>query len=404
MREVIRIGKMHQVETTGGCTVCFDLEIRNTPYTLEYKITGDVNSVPERCDCVVVNFLLLAMRFNMDIQSNYPMSEALYFNLTRQVIPQVHLCNPDDTSCITIDVPTTNEKYASSWRGTGISLGVDSLSTIHEYQEESVPESYRLTHLVHMKTGAHHGLKGRFDRETENRLFNIENANVIRYCHEYGFPLVNIETNLFEIICSEFVSTFADTVVMRNLGVLLLLQHKFDKYYYATTYNINEFKIDIKDDNAYYENWLVPLLSTENISFYCANSAKTRIEKTEYIAGFEDAYRYLHVCHREGENCGECPKCIQTCIHLDLLGLLNRFEVFDADKFNRNKKNLYATVSALRRNNLYYNDAYNQIKRYGAKMPGFFSKSKAVLGITFSRLQSHGLKFVLAAIKRKVKK
>ena len=404
MRQVIRIAKMHQQETAEGCVVSFDLEIKGNPYVLEYKITGDVKCVPERCDCVVINFLLLAMRFNMDIQSSYPMSEALYLNLTKQVIPQVHLCNPKDTHPIVLDVPTTNEKYNGDWRGTGISLGVDSLSTIHEYQEEELPKDYKLTHLVHMKTGAHHGLKGGFDKETENRLFDIENQNVIRYCHEFGFPLVNIETNLFEITCAEFVNTFADTVVMRNLGVLLLLQHKFDKYYYATTYNINEFKIDIKDDNAYYENWLVPLLSTENLTFFCANSSKTRIEKTEYISLFEDAPRYLHVCHREGDNCGECPKCIQTCIHLDLLGKLNQFKVFDVEKFYKNKKNLYATVSVLKNNNLYYNDAYNQMKHYGVKMPGLFSKIKVIVATTFARFKTYGFKFVLEAIKRKIRK
>lgn len=402
MRDVIQIKKMQQVKTDVGCTATFDLEIRSKTYVLEYKISGDIGTVPERCDCVVVNFLLLAMRFGMDIQSEYPMSEQLYLNLTKQVIPQVHLCNPNDTVPINLDVPTTNEKYESAWRGTGISLGVDSLSTIHECMEDDLPDHFKLTHLVHMKTGAHHGLRGRFEKETENRLFHIENENVYKYCGEYGFPLVNIETNLFEIISAEFVNTFADTVVMRNLGVLLLLQHKFDKYYYATTYNINEFKIDVKDDNAYYENWLVPLLSTENITFYCANSAKTRMEKTAYISGFEDARRYLHVCHREGKNCGECPKCVQTCIHLDLLGVLKEYAVFDADKFYKNKKKIYATVAALRKNNLYYNDAYHEIKKHGAKIPGFFYRSAVVLGITWNRLSSHGLKFVFHAIKRKV--
>lgn len=402
MRGVIRILNMQQEETATGCTVSFDLKIREKQHVLKYKITGDIKSVPERCDCVVVNFLLLAMRFDLDIQSEYPISEELYINLTKQVIPQVHLCNPKDTTLIHLNMPTTNETYESSWRGTGISLGVDSLSTIHEYQEESLPDGYKLTHLVHMKTGAHHGLKGGFDSETENRLFHIENEKVLNYCREYQFPLVNIETNLFEITCAEFVNTFADTVVMRNLGVLLLLQHKFDKYYYATTYNINEFKIDVKDDNAYYENWLVPLLSTENITFYCANSSKTRIEKTQYISQFNDAHRYLHVCHREGNNCGECPKCIQTCIHLDLLGLLRDFEVFDSKKFYKNKKQIYATVCTLRKNNLYYEDAYNQLRKYKVKLPGLFSRIGIVISTVFSRLRSHGFKFVLRAIKKKL--
>lgn len=402
MRDVIRIKKMHQEKILTGCAVFFELEIRQKHYTLEYKISGDVDSVPERCDSVVVNLLLMAMRFNMDIQSEYPMSEKLYWNLTKQVIPQIHSCNPNNTTRIDLYVPTINETYESTWRGTGISLGVDSLATIHEYQDENLPDHYKLTHLVHMKVGAHHGQNFRYKKETEDRLFNIENENVHRYCREYGFLLINIETNLYEIMDTAFGSYFGQSVVFLNLGVLLLLQHKFDKYYYATTYSMREFKIDVNVDSAYYEYWLVPLLSTENISFYCANDSKTRIEKTAYISRFEDAHRYLHVCHREGENCGECPKCIQTCIHLDLLGLLNDFEVFDAEKFYKNKKRLYATVSALQKDNRYYIDAYNQLKHYGVKLPGLFARIKVVVCTTFSRLRSRGIRFVIAAIKRKL--
>ena len=73
MRGVIRILNMQQEETATGCTVSFDLKIREKQHVLKYKITGDIKSVPERCDCVVVNFLLLAMRFDLDIQSEYPL-------------------------------------------------------------------------------------------------------------------------------------------------------------------------------------------------------------------------------------------------------------------------------------------------------------------------------------------
>ena len=52
-------------------------------------------------------------------------------------------------------MPLSNETFDGDWVGTGISLGVDSFTTIHEYGEDSITDDYRLTHLVHLKTGAH---------------------------------------------------------------------------------------------------------------------------------------------------------------------------------------------------------------------------------------------------------
>lgn len=90
---------------------------------------------------------------------------------------------------IRLNMPLTKEVYEGKWVGTGVSLGVDSFATIHEYLENCEIEEYKLTHLVHLKTGAHHGQLGYYDQQKEDELFLKENSKVRKFCKEQGYNL-----------------------------------------------------------------------------------------------------------------------------------------------------------------------------------------------------------------------
>ena len=392
MRKKIEILSINQNTTDAGCNVTFGIKIGGKPYDLVYKITGGgVNSVPERCDAIVVTFLFFAIRHGMDICSKYPISEKLYYNICKHIIPMV--ChNNENAHKIVVDVPAIKEKYDATFNGTGVSLGVDSFATIHEYLEDDLPKDYKLTHLVHLKTGAHHGQIGYFDKEIEDRLFVVENTKVKSYCEKYGYNLITVESNLFEVCCSEFGWNFDTTHIVRNLGTILLLQNYFGKYYYASALPQDSIRINIKQDQAYYEKWLIPLIATENIDFYSANGVMSRCEKIKYIAQFNDTYDNLHVCWHESENCGKCSKCIRTLVQLDLVGALDKYkESFDVDYYQKNRNKYINYVFINKHKDPSFYEIYLYMKNNGIKMPSAFS------------IELWRIKFLWAKVVRRIK-
>ena len=101
----------------------------------------------ERGDAFVVAMLWYAMITGSDIESEAPMSEKMVFHITRYLIPA--LCTEKNGyRRIKILGPTTDQPYKNiGGVGTGMSCGVDSFYTLHEYTKEDAPKKYRITHL-----------------------------------------------------------------------------------------------------------------------------------------------------------------------------------------------------------------------------------------------------------------
>lgn len=389
MRKQIEIIEMEQYENDGKYNVVFDIVIAGHKYKFQYIIDGPVANVPRVCDSVVVTFLFFAIKYDMDVVSSIPITEKLYHNIRTQIIPQVVKCDQKAHS-IDIHMPITNEKYCGKWNGTGISLGVDSFATIHQYGSDCELEDYKITHLVHLKTGAHHGC----GKKDEQELFLAENNRVRRYCEKYNYNLITIETNLHKICQERFGDDFDTTHICRNLGAILLLQNYFGKYYYASTSNLDHFRIDINKDIAYCEKWLIPVLSNDNIDFYSANLAMMRSDKVKYISDFPDTYEFLHVCWSDEKNCGECRKCIRTMVQLDLAGKLDRYtESFDVEKYYAERKRYLRTVAAMRTVDVYFREIYDEMKcTKGVKIPGFFETNYTRVVMGLKALKNLGLK------------
>ncbi len=406
MNKKFEINSMEQTTTDQGCDVVFKIAINSKPYDLKYNIIGkDISSIPERCDAVVVSFLTFATRFGMDIHSKLPISKALYYNIKKHILPQFYVCNPSVAHKIDLDVPVTDEKYSGTWRGTGISLGVDSLTTIHEYTDDCLFDDYRLTHLVHLKTGAQYGLKitDVYNSETEDRLYAAEHSKVVKYCEKNNFELITIESNIHSIVHTEFESTgFSKTHTFRNLGAILLVQSYFDKYYYASAVNLDHFKVNVDSDSAYYEKWFIPLISTENLSFYSANESMSRIEKIKYISQFPDTYDDLHVCWVNDKNCGHCSKCIRTLTQLDALNLIDVYKnSFDTEYYKTNRKKYLKTIVAKRNIDVFYGEIYKFMKQQGHKMPSPLAALPTKISLTLKLITRFGFKSLLYFLKRK---
>lgn len=384
--------------------VIYNILIRENKYCLTYKISGeDIEPVPLLCDTPVVSLLVYAVQYDLSFYSEYPISEKLYYNLIKHVIPQMSISNKSKANLIQINMPLSKEVFKGKWVGTGISMGVDSFATMHEYMEECSLEDYKLTHLVHLKTGAHHGQLGYFDQQKEDELFLAENTKVKKFCKEYGYRLIVIESNLYAVTCTEFGYGFDTTHTFRNLGCILLLQNLFCKYYYASTYNIDDFSLSLNYDSAHYEKWVMPYISNESVEFYSANTSMTRIEKTKFISKFDDTYNHLHVCWHEITNCGCCAKCIRTLVSLDILGVIEKYSnCFDLDYYHKNRDFLISNVILMRNRDPFYMDIYNYMLKSSFKMPSKIALAKASVKILHQKVKGPGLRNVFRVITRKL--
>lgn len=402
MNQRIEICSIQQKQIDNVLEVTFELLIKGNAHSLTYKISGGITEVPEICDAIVVTFLGYAVMHNLDFCSTYPITKKLYYHLVKHVIPHLAFSNKTADTPIKIEMPLTDEVYCGKWVGTGISMGVDSFTSIHEYMEDCILDEYKLTHLVHLKTGAHHGNLGYFDKEKEHELFLLENAKVKQYCEENGFDLVVIESNLFEITNAEFGYNFDTTHAFRNLGCILLVQNYFNKYYYASGSNMDKFHLSLRGAMAYYDKWLLPYISNDSLMLYSSNESKTRIQKTKYIAKYPDTYSKLHVCWRATDNCGRCAKCIRTLVTLDVLGELDKYTAcFDVQYYIKHRNVHIAEVVLLRNKDLEYMEIYKYMREHGVKMPSTLTMCKAAIGLVYMKFAEHGLSGFVKRVKNK---
>lgn len=347
-----------------GNAIDFNLDMCGKKDVLTYQIEGyncdlDLNEFEKRLDGIAVTLLMWAMVNNCDIRSEYPISEKLYYHLTYQVIPQLYICNPDKSHRIKIKAPIVSSKInTKSWVGTGCSCGIDSLSTIYTYNEIKL-KNYELTHLVCMKTGAHHGNKA-FHTDLENRLFQAEISNVKKFSEKIGKPLVIIDSNLNHFLIRNVNPwSYEAGHIFRNIGAIMMLQNFFGKYYYSDTYDLDHFQMNIRRDTAYYVKWLLPLLSSDNLQSYSVGMGAGRFEKTRLVCQHPSSYSTLHVCLQSEDNCGHCMKCIRTMVALDILGMLDKYrESFDVDYYNEHRSEYINIVASQRNQDAFYKELY----------------------------------------------
>lgn len=360
--------------------ILYTFNVNNKLYTLLYKICGfkdlEPNEYKYKIDSFIITFLIHAMRKRYSFKSRIPISVKLYYHLVYHIMPQIYRCNMNETSIIEVDCPLCNDKniIAGKYVGTGLSCGVDSLATIYEYTDLMPIKEYKLTHVFYNKVGAHDGQIGKYDEKIENSLFNEQLLKAKTVSNALGLPLIVVDTNLNEVLSEIFgFSGYEQTHTLRNIGTILLFQQYFNKYYYADTYSLDQFAVNVNSDMAHYEKWLLPLLSNEYISFYSANRAMNRIEKTLLITNFELSYDNLLVCWLSGENCGKCDKCIRTQVTLDLLGKFNLYkESFDICNYRKHKQFYFAKIVCDRHRNYFYNEIYNYMVEKNIKLPSIF--------------------------------
>ena len=317
-------------------------------FELWYELNKEYDDfiVDDRCDAAVVALLLSAMKGGFEkISSKYPISEKLYYNLKYQAIPQMACCNPG-VSQIKLDMPTTKVTWRGPLNASGMSRGVDSFATYVEYYKECELDEYRLNAFTYFEVGAHHGFDTELGhgKETNHELYLNQLKATQEFCEKNGFQLIDVSTNIDQVLNMRNLwveKGFDKTHTCRNCSVVLLLQKLIRRYYYSSSYQMSEFKLDMNDAMAHYDRWLLPLLSTGSTEFYESNQNWSRLDKVKKIAQCEECFDYLQVCLIKSGNCGKCMKCKRTLLELDCLGedVLNAFaKSFDLEEYKKNDR------------------------------------------------------------------
>lgn len=360
------------------------VKVENSQYQIEFPIiSGDKTqllwySIDEKykdficidsADGVITTLLPYAIRGGYDIESELPISQKLYYNLTTQLIPQLAVCTESShkTKIFAEYIKIENNPINIA---AAVSCGVDSFTTIYEYTEESFLNDYKLTHLTYFQNGAHHGGRSGYSN-IQSELFEGQLKTATKFCEENHFNLIVVRSNLDEFLSSFFwKDPFYCTHSYRNIGFAMLLQNGIKTYYYSSAHNVSEFNCSLNIDSAEYERFLLPYLSTEKFTAYNSNGAMSRNEKIQFISKFPATYNYLTVCYTGSENCGKCTKCLRTLLALDVLGVLDKYSgSFDIEDYKKNREWYITRLCAGRHDDDLLQEIYDYAKTNNFTIP-----------------------------------
>lgn len=309
----------------------------------------------------------------------------LYYNIVHSVIPLLRKTF-DCRAAVSLKVRELRTGgFNAGGVGTGCSMGIDSFACIQEhfFNAQSVPSSYRLTHLCYFNVGAF----GADDPEAAERSFKSGLDETRRFAAEVSLPVVPLTSNIASFYRGQEYALYA---IETNAAAILALQKLFKRYLFASAYPIEELAVDPQAEH--FVDLLLPLLSTEDVFLSVAESSMPRSEKTRLIADNPFAQRYLSVCWKEilsnnrnqysgvddlwlankdgARNCTRCDKCLRTCVTLDILGKLDKFAgIFDLTYYRKVKNNYLAKVIAGKDGSWFYRDIYGLAQREGWDIP-----------------------------------
>ncbi len=323
----------------------------------------------EVCDGPALILLYYGLRRGYDIASEIPMSARLYYTLTWELIPQLTLMNRSAHKA-ELRMKTITPEWHPTAPAAAMSCGIDSLSTYYQYIGGDIPEGYRLTHLTFYEQGAHHG-GGGLTGEEQDRIFRAQLKRVEAFCREVGKELIEVRSNLSEFLDQLlWHEHYEHAHTYKNLGITLLLQKLIRVYYYAGVSNVDRFSFALYDDSAYYEKWMLPNCSTENLSFHSVNTVMSRLEKILYLSERPETYDKVLVCYKDGVNCGRCSKCWRTMLEMEVCGVLDLYrDSFDVDAFRKRKDRYMIEMVSRAHEYELMKQMYQHMKSHGQKIP-----------------------------------
>lgn len=337
----------------------------------------------ERADAFVIGFLHYAMSHNHDIICEVPMGEYLYYQITTYLIDAIAKGSPLMHNIkITADVDQNDLPYGGKV-GTGISCGIDSLHVLAALSGSSLTH-HKPTHLTFFNVGSHG------EGERAKRLFAERKRMAECFCQDYGFELVEVNSNIMDVFPQSHFMTHTFT----SMFAVFALQKLYSVYYYASGRPFSAFSLtDTSLDCSYYDLLLAEAFSTDQLRIYSEGGTLSRLEKTRKVVTYSPSYKYLNVCISTAKNCGRCEKCTRTLLALDALGALDKYrDVFDVDYYLSHKQSYFKTLCIQRS---LHNENYMELYPYFKHQIHWQTKVRAIPRIIYGHLSSSILRSFL---------
>lgn len=291
-------------------------------------------------DAFVIVSLYLGMHYHQDVYIEGKISPRLYHNIMHYLM-KIFDNFSDDTQPIkfTVDGFKKTKKGPIDLVATGISCGVDSLTTIYDNFIETNDEDFKVSGLILANCGTH----GDYENEKTRKIW-LERAKLNKKAaDELGLPVFLVDSNLH---------AFTHKVSENKMGYLAIYccamaLQKYIKRYLTPSgssydnrskFSLSDRDIDIAN---YCETYMPHLVSTERFELVIDGCQYTRAEKIEKICDWDISKKHLNVCLEpkdDGGNCSACQKCARTLLVLDVLGKLDEYgDVFDLKTYKENK-------------------------------------------------------------------
>lgn len=285
-------------------------------------------------DAFFVTILYPAMYYREDIVIHGTVSKKLFKNINTYV-KKVLLAFSNEL----LDIKISIDGYGivsktKSLIGTGFSAGVDSFATFVEHYVNEIDVEYKINALFFFNVGSH-GLYSK--KSTAERFHNRYVADSV-FPKSIDIPFIPVDSNIHA-----FHEKWGHqrTVSITLVAGILSVQKIICKYYISSTNSYKELPEQINkasnfDLAEFAVPYLLPLLSPDGLEIIPDGEQYFRTEKTQLIADYEPARKFLNVCVKSNEeyttakNCSCCSKCLRTLMALDNMDRLNDF----SDVFN----------------------------------------------------------------------
>ena len=232
--------------------------------------------------------LYLGMYHKDDIHIHGCVSKLLYRNVMNYL--QRILCDfSDDLSRINVTVDGFKTADGNpNIIGTGISCGVDSLTTIYDHYVKEDDPDYRINGLFFYNCGSH----GKYGEKSEQLFFERYTLNKAA-ADELGLPVYLINSNLHAFVYT--VGHDQNIGFMARYSCILSLQKGVKMYYLSSGLSYNEilkfgYSVEHNLDFAgFSESYSIPLIRTEQLELIVDGCQYSRSQKTERISNWDIA-------------------------------------------------------------------------------------------------------------------
>ena len=338
----------------GKARLLSDITIDGKKETLFFEVEQQYQQflVTDRIDAFVAALITLAMEKKLDIESEYPISEQLYYQLVNYYIP-VLANNQSELHDIYLNIPTIESLKSKEFAvATGCSGGVDSFYSILHHNT-SVLQKYKVTHLLFTSVGTLDN-----DEERVKNWFYERAELTKKTAEDLNIECIALYTNVYQIYDFPY-ATFCKYFTIIYASCVFAIQKLISIYYASSGFSLTDFDItESAHDCASFDLFNTFCLNNGRVQFYSTGSETGRLEKVKEICNNTTVKKYLSVCGREicgiGEvlkgkvNCSICNKCLRTMSELYALGMLEEFsEVFEVQAFLNNPDKYLAKTFAI---------------------------------------------------------